>query len=56
MINFINLNLQINYVSSTPSGSDYFDTKNSFGHRATSSGVSGSLKPQVGSSIFVEVL
>ncbi|XP_076229730.1 uncharacterized protein LOC116429121 isoform X2 [Nomia melanderi] len=37
---------EINYVSSTSSGSEYFDSKSSFGQRVTSSGISGSLKPQ----------
>ncbi|XP_015438923.1 PREDICTED: uncharacterized protein LOC107193901 [Dufourea novaeangliae] len=37
---------QINYVSSTSSGSEYFDSKSSFGQRVTSSGISESLKPQ----------
>nr|XP_033324017.1 mucin-19-like isoform X4 [Megalopta genalis] len=34
---------EINYVSSTSSGSGYFDSKSSFGHRVTSSDIS---KPQ----------
>ncbi|XP_076293318.1 uncharacterized protein LOC143215245 [Lasioglossum baleicum] len=37
---------EVNYVSSTPSGLKYFDTKSSFGQRVTSSGFADSQRPQ----------